>query len=168
MAKKSNSKCIYVLHVTALWMILTALILFLYGCDKKDFINLDINDVDNVSLTQNWIGSYEYVESWENESNDIVYGITYNIDIYSQEDGVFARFQACGAQTYIDVLTRVEGDEDKIVLYVIEDNISSHPSVEMDNILLTLYMENDSIKTSWGSIISAIENINGDYFYRLY
>ena len=101
-----------------------------------------------------WIGVYEYEEFWDNDVNDTVSAINYQIEVYSKGDETYARFAAMGFQTDIDTVLTASGDENKIELREVSDG----------TLFLTLYKEDGVVKTQWDKISPAVENSDGIYF----
>ncbi len=121
---------------------------------------------DEAKLLQEWCGAYQYDEFWLNPNNGVYEGVTYEIDVYTQENGVYARFRANGFQTMIDAIARVKGNQERIELYPIWISSDSFPAFPMDAMLLALYNENGVIKTQWGSWTPDIQEEENVYFER--
>lgn len=174
-------------HIYCYMFLITLIILctvVLYSCSSESAQGTAVNTVQGTYLNSpekieelhfsrqpsnalaDWLGVFEYEEYWDNGINDVVPFINYRLELYEQKENVYANFQAIGFQTEIDILAEVNGNENKVELYIIEGTINSLPVDNIDSILLTLYKEDNLIKTQWGEVSPVIENPRGDYFQR--
>lgn len=175
-------------QINYLMLLITLIILctvVLYSCSHELAYDTTANTIDGTYLNSpegteelhsliqsspnalaDWLGVFEYEEYWDNGINDVVPFVNYRLELYEQKGNVYAHFQAIGFQTEIDILAEANGNENKVELYIIEGTINSSPVDDIGSILLTLYKENNLIKTQWGEVSPVIENLSGDYFQR--
>ena len=111
-----------------------------------------------------WLGFYQYDETWQASANETHPSITYRLILYVHNNEVQARLTANGFQTNMHIEARTEGDETKLELYSFSASGRPVPNVKSGEPVLTLYKEDGVIKTQWGSISPVVEKPSQIYF----
>jgi len=131
--------------------------------------NSDINNENRCTEDlSSWVGRYYFEELWESPFNDLARGLSYTVDIYTEDSCHFAVVHIDGFQTLVRMGAKVVGNQKEISLLFgsyLPDNMWSVPNE--GDLLLRFERKGAKIYTYWGAIKPVLpenETSGGVYF----
>lgn len=95
-----------------------------------------------------WVGNYKYYEFVEPNIN-----LSMQIEIYKENGNYFARIEINGFQIYEDMVAQITGNENKICLKYVHNNLSDSIIKRTEGeTLLCLRTEGGVLLTDWDTI----------------
>jgi hypothetical protein len=119
--------------------------------------------------TIDWLGSYEYDLVFETEGQEIKNIISYELNIYKQEDELLADLSANGYMTSLGFHCRCVAENNKLKVYYLEESDEDpdkEPTYEKGEHLLTLEMRKRKLITYWEKFEPEGEIKNGTVYFK--